>query len=73
MQPPGTLTLLAVLEGQDAIHAHRDRAIGLAGDLLAEIRAEDEPEDESPTVAGDTATGELTFTDAATFLARVVS
>ncbi len=35
------------------------------------MRAEDGPEDESPTVASDTATGELTFTDAATFLAEL--
>ena len=70
-QPPDTLTLLAVLEGPDAIRAHRDTAIRLAGDLLAEVRAEDGPDDESLTLAPETATGELTFTDAATFLAEL--
>ncbi len=70
VEPPGTLTLLAALEGADAIRAHRERAIRLAGDLLAEIRAEDVPQDESPGVSSDTAPGELTFTGAAPFLAR---
>jgi hypothetical protein len=71
VEPLDTLTLLAVLEGKDVIDAHRDRAIRLASDLLAEMRAEAVLEDESPTLAHDTAASELTFTDAATFLARL--
>ncbi len=71
VEPPGTLTLLAVLEGADVIDAHRERAIHLASDLLAEMRADAVLEDESATPADDTATGEVTFTDAATFLARL--
>jgi hypothetical protein len=71
VEPPGTLTLLAVLEGAGAIVAHRGQAIDLAGELLAELRAAALTEDESPTMAGDTTPGELTFTDAATFLAEL--
>ena len=36
--PPGAVTLLAVLHGTDAISEHRDQAIGLAGELLRELR-----------------------------------
>jgi hypothetical protein len=39
---PGTVTLLTVLEGETAVRASRDTAIELAGELLAEIRADDE-------------------------------
>jgi Helix-turn-helix domain len=70
VQPPGTLMLLAVLEGADAIDAHREEAIRLAGDLLAEIQAEDVPHDDPAADASDTATGELTFAETAPFLAR---
>jgi phage shock protein A len=38
LEPPGTAVLLAVLEGEDAIADHRDEAVALAADLLAEIR-----------------------------------
>jgi hypothetical protein len=37
VEPPGTAVLLAVLEGADAISEHRERAAGLAGELLYEI------------------------------------
>ena len=32
-------TILAVLEGEGAVRVHRDTALSLAGDLLADIRA----------------------------------
>jgi hypothetical protein len=67
VEPPGTLTLLAVLEGAAAIAAHREQAIGLAGDLLAEIQAEAA---QSAAPGGDNANGELTFAETAAFLAR---
>lgn len=38
IEPPGTVTLLAALEGCAVISEHRDDAIDLAGDLLAKIR-----------------------------------
>jgi hypothetical protein len=67
VEPPGTLTLLAVLEGAAAIAAHREQAIGLAGELLAEIQAEAA---QSAAPGGDNANGELTFAETAAFLAR---
>jgi hypothetical protein len=72
VQPPGTLTLLAVLEGSDAIDAHRDRAITLASELLGEIQAEDSASSD-PTAAaasGSAGAGELTFAATAPFLAK---
>ncbi len=72
VEPPGTLTLLAVLEGPDAIAAHRDRAIGLAGQVLTEIHADNSAQRDPDGAAGaDSAeAGELTFADTAPFLAR---
>jgi DNA-binding XRE family transcriptional regulator len=43
--PADTVTLLAVLEGPEAVSQHGARAIRLAGDLLTEIRAEGWPAD----------------------------
>jgi hypothetical protein len=59
-EPADTVTLLAVIEGQDAISEHWHMAIGLASELLAEIRSDGWPAD----------TGELAFADAASFLAQ---
>jgi hypothetical protein len=58
MEPADTLTLLAVLEGDEAVRSHRARAVGLAGELLAEIRAEGWPAE----------IGEVAFADSVTFL-----
>jgi hypothetical protein len=46
-EPPGTVTLLAVLHGEAAIHEHRDQAIRLAGELLTELRAGSNPQAET--------------------------
>jgi hypothetical protein len=71
VEPPGTLTLLAVLEGREAIDAHRHSAIGLSRDLLAQMRSEISPPPESAAAKGPEASarGELTFADTASFLA----
>jgi hypothetical protein len=66
LEPADTVTLLAVLDGEDAITEHRVQAIRLAGDLLTDIRAGDWP----PGETDDPADIEVTFADAATFLAR---
>jgi len=66
LEPADTLTLLAVLDGRDAITEHRSQAIRLAGDLLTDIRAGDWP----PAAADQPADIEVTFADSATFLAR---
>jgi hypothetical protein len=47
-EPPGTITVLTVLEGAGAVRDHRDDAIGVAGQLLAEIRAAGWPPDADP-------------------------
>jgi len=60
VEPADTLTLLAVLEGEAAVSCHRARAIGLAGELLAEIRAEGWPAE----------IGDVAFADTATFLQK---
>jgi hypothetical protein len=65
-EPADTVTLLAVLDGEDAIAAHRVQAIRLAGDLLTDVRAGDWPPDD----ADEPADTEVTFADSATFLAR---
>jgi len=74
VEPPGTLTLLAVLEGPDAIAAHRDRAIGLADQVLTEIRADNsarrDPDGAAVAETDSAEAGELTFADTAPFLAR---
>jgi DNA-binding XRE family transcriptional regulator len=64
-KPPGTVALLAVIEGEAAISLHRDRAIDLASDLLSEIRSVGGRPD-------DAESGELTFADTASFLERFV-
>jgi hypothetical protein len=66
VEPADTVTVLAVLDGEDAIAAHRAQAIELAGELLTDIRAGDWPPAD-PLGAGDL---EVTFAAAATFLAR---
>ena len=66
IEPADTITLLAVLDGEDAIEEHRHQAIQLAGDLLTDIRAGDWP----PADALDAADLAVTFPDLATFLAR---
>jgi len=58
VEPADTLTLLAVLEGEAAISSHHAHAIGLAGELLAEIRAQGWPAE----------IGEVAFAVTATFL-----
>jgi phage shock protein A len=66
VEPADTVTLLAVLDSEDAITEHRAQAIELAGDLLTDIRAGDWP----PADALDAADLAVTFADSATFLAR---
>jgi hypothetical protein len=66
VEPADTVTVLAVLDGEDAISAHRNQAIQLAGDLLTDIRAGDWP----PADALGAADLEVTFADSATFLER---
>jgi hypothetical protein len=66
LEPTGALTLLAVLDGEDAIAEHRAQAIRLAGDLLTDIRAGDWP----PDNAAGPADTEVTFADSPTFLDR---
>lgn len=69
IEPADTVTILAVVDGEDAITEHRSQAIRLAGDLLTDIRAGDWP----PKDADDPADTEVTFADSATFLARFFS
>ena len=59
-EPAGTVTLLAVLEGREAISEHGTEAIRLASDLLTEIR-HGWPAD----------VDEVSFEDSAAFLARL--
>ena len=66
LEPADTVTLLAVLDGEDAITEHRAEAIRLAGDLLTDVRAGEWPPDD----ALDPADLEVTFADTTTFLAR---
>jgi hypothetical protein len=66
LEPDDTVTLLAVLDGRDAIIEHRAQAIRLAGDLLTDIRAGDWPPDSAREPA-DTA---VAFANSAAFLAR---
>ena len=49
VEPADTVTLLAVLDGEDAIAEHQAQAIELAGDLLTDIRAGDWPPDDALT------------------------
>ena len=52
VEPAGTVTVLAVLDGEDAIAEHRAQAIELAGELLTDIRAGDWPPADAPTARG---------------------
>jgi hypothetical protein len=66
IEPADTVVILAVLEGESAIRVHRDTALTLAGDLLADIRASKWP----PPEAAGTGDVEIDFTDSAAFLDR---
>jgi len=66
IEPADTVTVLAVLEGEGAVRVHRDKALGLASDLLAEIRSGEWP----PALATSNADTELVFEDSAAFLDR---
>lgn len=63
--PPGTATLLAVLEGEAVIRAHGEEAIDLARSVASEIRDAGWSAEPDDTVAGGPE-----FTEAATFLAE---
>jgi hypothetical protein len=65
-EPADAVTILAVLEGEGAIRVHRDAALSLAGDLLADIRTGEWPPP-GPAGTGDV---ELAFADSAAFLDR---
>jgi phage shock protein A len=65
IEPPGTVTLLAALEGEEAISEHRDTAIDLAAELLAGIR-----QDGWSTDTEDTAASGPEFAEPGAFLAR---
>ncbi len=67
VEPADTVTLLAALDGVDAVSDHRDEAISLAGMLLTEIRDGNWP----PADTEGTETGEVRFDDAATLLATM--
>jgi hypothetical protein len=67
VEPPGTATLLAVLDGADAISDHRDEAIVLSGQLLTDIRDGSWP----PAETEGAAAGEVCFDAAATLLTRL--
>jgi hypothetical protein len=66
IEPPGTATLLAALEGPEAITDHMDDAMILAGELIQAIRAEGWPLD-----AGEPDGGGQEFADASDFLAEL--
>ena len=65
-EPADTVMVLAVVDGEEAVTEHRAQAIELAGELLTDVRNGDWP----PPDALGAADLEMTFTDAATFLAR---
>jgi hypothetical protein len=60
VEPAGTVTLLAVLEGPEAASDHGADAVKLASDLLTEIRQDGWPPD----------VGEVALEDSGAFLAR---
>jgi phage shock protein A len=60
VEPADTVTLLAVLEGPEAVSEHGVNAVKLASDLLTEIREDGWPAD----------MGEVTLEDTGAFLAR---
>jgi DNA-binding XRE family transcriptional regulator len=53
LEPTDTVTLLAVLEGPDAVSEHGAHATTLAGDLLTEIRDDGWPADISQVLLAD--------------------
>jgi hypothetical protein len=61
------VTLLAVLDGTDAIEEHRDEAISLAGLLLTEIREGSRP----PAGSGGTESGDICIDDAGALLTKL--
>lgn len=63
VEPPDTVTLLAVLEGAEAISEHGAEALDLASSLLAEIREDGWPAD----------LDEVIVENSAAFLARFVT
>jgi hypothetical protein len=67
IEPADTVTLLAVLDGSAAVSEHRRQATELAGELLAELRANGWPRADAG--AGETSGAELTFAYPAAFLA----
>lgn len=70
VEPADTVTLLAVLDGSAAVSEHRHLAISLAGELLTELRATGWPRDQDGADRpGSGHSAELTFADAAAFLA----
>jgi len=44
VEPPGTVLLIAVVEGQQAWREHRDEAIGLSAEVLRNVQAGASPE-----------------------------
>lgn len=60
LEPPGTVTLLAALDGDEAIREHGAQAARLAAELLAEIRGDGWPDDLEA----------VTLADSGAFLAR---
>jgi len=52
-EPADTMTLLAVLEGPEAVIEHGARAVRLGGELLTEIRADSWPADLDEVVLAD--------------------
>jgi hypothetical protein len=67
IEPADTVTLLAVLDGSAAVSEHRRQAIELAGELLAELRANGWSR--AHAGAGETSGAELTFAYPGAFLA----
>ena len=67
IEPADTVTLLAVVDGSAAVNEHRHQAIKLAGELLAELRANGWPRADAGS--GEPSGAELTFAYAGAFLA----
>jgi hypothetical protein len=65
-EPTDAVSVLAVLEGESAVRVHRNTALDLAGDLLADMRTGQWPPAE-PDGPGDV---EVEFADSAAFLDR---
>jgi hypothetical protein len=67
VEPADTVTLLAVLDGSAAVNEHRHKAIKLAAELLAELRANGWPRADAGS--GEPSGAELTFAYPGAFLA----